>query len=407
MLGKNLSLHFYLKKPKKYESGPIPVYLRITMDNEVVELCISRKCEEKSWDRKAQKVIGKNEETRELNHHISTFRMKAFEARLQLIEQSKPVTANGIRNLLTGREEKTRQILEVFQHHNDQMAALVGKEFSDGTLERYQTSIKHTRSFIKWKYGVQDMPIQKLDFEFVSDYEFWLKSKRACGHNTAIKYIANFRKIVNRCVRNGWLPKDPFSGFKMTKREVERVALTESELQKIIDKDFGIERLSLVRDIFIFCCFTGLAYADVKKLKRNEIAIGIDGGKWIFTSRQKTEAPSRIPLLPITLTLLDKYKNHLQCKKADKLLPVLSNQKMNSYLKEIADSCEISKGFTFHIARHTFATTVTLGNGVPIETVSKMLGHKNLRTTQHYAKILDKKVSDDMAALRQKLQKVS
>jgi len=183
--------------------------------------------------------------------------------------------------------------------------------------------------------------------------------------------------------------------------------LTETELQKIIDKEFDIERLCLVRDIFIFCCFTGLAYADVKKLKRNEIQIGIDGGKWIFTSRQKTEAPSRIPLLPTTLELLDRYKNHSQCSNGDKLLPVLSNQKMNAYLKEIADTCGIAKNFTFHIARHTFATTVTLGNGVPIETVSKMLGHKNLRTTQHYAKILDKKVSDDMAVLRKKLQKVN
>ena len=407
MVGKNLSLHFYLKKPRKYESGPIPIYLRITMDKEVVELCISRKCEAKTWDKKGERVTGKSEEVRELNHHISTFRMKVFEARLQLIEQSKHVSATAIKNLLIGREEKARQILEVFRQHNDQLAALVGKEFSAGTLERYQTSLRHTASFIKWKYGVEDMSIQKLDFEFVSDYEFWLKSERNCGHNTAIKYIANFRKIVLRCVRNGWLQKDPFAGFKMTKREVDRVALTEAELKKIIEKDFGIERLSLVRDIFIFCCFTGLAYADVKKLKRNEIQIGIDGGKWIFTKRQKTDAPSRIPLLPTTIALLDKYKSHPQCLKGDNLLPVLSNQKMNSYLKEIADACGIAKNFTFHIARHTFATTVTLGNGVPIETVSKMLGHKNLRTTQHYAKILDKKVSDDMALLRQKLQKVS
>jgi integrase len=407
MIGKTLSLRLYLKKPKNHEAGPLPIYLRITIDKEVAELCLSRRCEIRLWDKKAEKVTGKNEEARELNHHISTFRMKVFEARLQLIEQNKAVTPTAIKNLLIGKEEKTRSVLEVFRQHNEQMAALVRKEFSAGTLERYQTSLKHTASFIQWKYGVKDMPIQKLDFEFVSDYEFWLKGERNCGHNTAIKYIANFRKIVNRCIRNGWLPKDPFAGFKMTKREVDRVALTETELQKIMDKEFGIERLALVRDIFIFCCFTGLAYADVKKLKRNEIQIGIDGGKWIFTSREKTEAPSRIPLLPTTLELLNRYSDHPQCEKGEKLLPVLSNQKMNSYLKEIADACGIAKSFTFHIARHTFATTVTLGNGVPIETVSKMLGHRNLRTTQQYAKILDKKVSDDMAVLRKKLQKVS
>ena len=191
----------------------------------------------------------------------------------------------------------------------------------------------------------------------------------------------------------------------MTKREVERTALSKQELQTLADKKFPSERLIQVRDIFLFCCFTGLAYADIKKLKRSEIAIGIDGEKWIFTSRQKTETASRIPLLPSSLRIMEKYNNHPQCLNEDRLLPVLSNQKMNAYLKEIADVCKINKNFTFHIARHTFATTVTLSNGVPIETVSKMLGHKNLRTTQHYAKILDRKVSDDMKELKDKLLK--
>lgn len=377
------------------------------MDKKVVELSISRKCEVKNWDKKAEKATGKTEEARELNHHLVIFRMKVFEARLQLIEQSRPVSAQTIKDLLTGQEEQSKQVLEVFRQHNDQMAALVGKEFSPGTMERYNTSMGHTRAFIKWKYNVEDLSIQKLDFDFVADYEFWLKSVRNCNHNTTIKYIANFRKIVNRCIRNGWLAKDPFAGFKMTKREVERIALTQGELESIMTKEFPTRRLELVRDIFIFCCFTGLAYADVKKLKRNEVGIGIDGGKWIFTSRQKTETASRIPLLPTTLALIEKYAGDPQCSSMGRLLPVLSNQKMNAYLKEIADACGIAKNFTFHIARHTFATTVTLGNGVPIETVSKMLGHKNLRTTQHYAKTLDKKVSDDMAALKQKLQKIS
>ncbi len=175
-------------------------------------------------------------------------------------------------------------------------------------------------------------------------------------------------------------------------------------MQEIASKEFKAERLTLVRDTFLFSCHTGLAYADVKKLKRNEIAVGVDGEQWIFTNRQKTDTSSRIPLLPTSLELLNKYKSHPQCVN-DKLLPVLSNQKMNAYLKEIADVCGIDKNLTFHIARHTFATTVTLSNGVPIETVSKMLGHTNLRTTQHYAKILDIKVSEDMKALRDRLKK--
>jgi integrase len=180
--------------------------------------------------------------------------------------------------------------------------------------------------------------------------------------------------------------------------------LSEVEIQSIINKDFKTERLSLVRDIFLFSCFTGLAYIDVKNLTKSHLSIGIDGEKWIFTHRQKTETASKIPILPITQMIIDKYDNHPESNNQNKLLPILTNQKMNAYLKEIAAICEIEKELTFHIARHTFATTVTLTNGVPIESVSKMLGHKNLKTTQHYAKILDKKVSEDMQILRDKFK---
>ena len=193
-------------------------------------------------------------------------------------------------------------------------------------------------------------------------------------------------------------------GFKMPKREVERTALTELELQKMAFMPISIERLALVRDIFLFSCYSGLAYADVKKLRRTDIIIGVDGEKWIISKRQKTDVTARIPLLPPALTILDQYQYHPVCVTEGRILPILSNQKMNSYLKEIADSCGITKTLTYHIARHTFATTVTLSNGVPIETVSKMLGHRNLKTTQHYARILDTKISMDMKIVRNKFK---
>ena len=293
-------------------------------------------------------------------------------------------------------------LMEIFKYHNQQMGELVGREFAPGTYERYCTSYKHTLSFLQWKYNVTDIDINQLNFEFITEYEFWLKSTRKCDHNSTMKYLSNFRKIINRCIRNGWLQRDPFLGFKMTKREIDRIALTEFELQALALKQFSIERLSVVRDIFLFSCYSGLAYADVKKLKRSEIFIGIDGQKWLFSKRQKTDIAARIPLLPSALTIIDRYENCTQCITTDRVLPVLSNQKMNAYLKEIADLCGISKNLTYHIARHTFATTVTLSNGVPIETVSKMLGHRNLKTTQHYAKILDIKISEDMKSLRSK-----
>jgi site-specific recombinase XerD len=206
-------------------------------------------------------------------------------------------------------------------------------------------------------------------------------------------------------LKHGWLPKDPFYGFKMSKREVERTALTEHEMTILRDKDFQIERLNLVKDIFLFSCYTGLAYADVQKLKRSEIITGVDGEKWLVSRRQKTDITAHIPLLSPALLIIEKYGNHVQALSRGRLIPILSNQKMNSYLKEIADVCKFSKNLTFHIARHTFATTVTLSNGVPIETVSKMLGHRNLKTTQHYARILDNKICQDMKAVKEKFLK--
>jgi site-specific recombinase XerD len=236
------------------------------------------------------------------------------------------------------------------------------------------------------------------------EYEFYLRSVRKCNNNTAVKYVKNFHKIINQCLSNGWLNKDPFVNYKAKVKEVVREFLSEADIESMINKEFVSERLDLVRDIFVFSCFTGLAYIDVKQLTKTHISLGIDGDNWIFTTRQKTDTASKIPLLPIAQQIVDKYENHPVCLNENRLLPILSNQKMNAYLKEIADVCGINKDLTFHIARHTFATTVTLTNEVPIESVSKMLGHKNLRTTQHYAKVPDHKISNDMMILKEKFK---
>jgi integrase len=293
--------------------------------------------------------------------------------------------------------------MELFQEHNDRMWALVGKEYAAGTLTRFKTAAKHTRDFLLWKCKVADIDIKDLSYEFVCDFEHWFKTVKNCNHNTTIKFIACCRKIVLQAIRKGGLQRDPFLGFTMALREVDREALNKDELQVMATRQFPCNRLTQVRDMFLFSCYTGLAYIDLKKLRRNEISTGIDGGKWIFTKRKKTDTPSRIPLLPDALNILAKYESHPACLVRELVLPILSNQKMNAYLKEIGDLCGIQKNLTFHIARHTFATTVTLSNGVPIETVSKILGHTNLKTTQHYAKIQDLKVSQDMQVLREKL----
>jgi len=405
-MNKTFNLLFFIKKSKIKANGTAPIYLRITIDGKPKEIASKRYIQPEKWDNRLQKVSGSSDEVKSLNLYLKTLEQQVYDAHHSIMKDKTTATASGLKSKLQGTEQRARMLVPIFQEHNDKVETLVGHEFAPGTLERYKTSLKHTIEFIEWKYSISDIDIKDIDHAFITEYEFFLRSVRKCANNTAVKYIKNFKKIVKLCISNGWLDKDPFVNYKAKIREVERAFLSQEEIQTIYAKEFATERLNQVKDIFVFACFTGLAYIDVKQLTLSNISIGIDGGKWIFTHRQKTETASRIPLLPIPEELIQKYATHPQCINENKLLPVLSNQKMNSYLKEIADVCDIQKDLTFHIARHTFATTVTLTNGVPIESVSKMLGHTNIKTTQHYAKILDKKVSDDMKILRDKFSMI-
>lgn len=401
-----IAVKFFARKARPNKDGSAPVYMRIQIGEQRLNIITKVNVKPEEWSSEHGRLKPNTDEARRVNKILEAFKMKAFDYQRELMTEGSLVTIPNMRSKWYGVSlERPRMLMDIFKQHNEQMKALVNREFSPLTLERYETSFRHTREFMKWKYEIEDIDIKQLKYEFITDYEFWLKSVRKCDHNTSIKYLSNFKKIVHICIKNGWLDRDPFVGFKMTKREVERPFLVQEELDNVINKQFMMPRMSQVRDIFIFCCYTGLAYADVEKLTREEVTTGIDGEKWIWTSRQKTDSTTRIPLLPPALEILDRYKDDPQCVNKRRLLPVLSNQKMNTYLKEIADACGITKKMTFHTARHTFATTVTLTNGVPIETVGKMLGHRNLKTTQHYAKILDLKVSGDMKVLRSKFNK--
>jgi site-specific recombinase XerD len=296
-------------------------------------------------------------------------------------------------------------LLGIIKDHNQRMEALVGTEYAAGTLKRYKVLERHTVAFLKDRFKATDFDIKKIDFAFVTDYEFYLRTVRKMGNNAVVKHMKMFRKILNICLNNSWIQIDPFANFKGKYKKVEKAILTQQEIELIASKEFISERLSQVRDTFLFCCYTGLAYSDVQKLKASDISVGFDGEHWLTSQRVKTDQNCHIPLLPEARKIIDQYKNHPFCILLGNLLPVPSNQKMNEYLKEIAVLCGINKTMTCHVARHTFATTVTLQNGVPIETVSKMLGHTNIRTTQIYAKILDIKVSKDMLALKNKFLK--
>jgi site-specific recombinase XerD len=398
-----ISLLFSLRKPKNYQSGEMPIYLRITVDGQRTELAASRKCAPEKWDAVNGRATGSKADSRALNAYLDDVQFKIFDLHRKMSEADESITAETLKNRFVGKEEKARTILAVFEDHNQKMKSLIGQEFEKSTLQRYETCLMHTKEFMRLQYNISDIPVTKINFTFLNDFEFYLRSVRKCGNNSAIKYIKNLGKVVRICLGNGWLAVDPYLNYKPKQKTVHREVLTKEELERLGKKKFSVERLNTVRDMFVFCCYTGLAYVDVHKLRRSELVKGVDGNLWIYTSRQKTDTLSRIPVLPEALSIIHAYEDHPQCVVKDALLPVMSNQKMNAYLKEIADLCKIEKPLTFHIARHTFATTVTLNNGVPIESVAKMMGHTSIKTTQIYAKVLDHKISSDMQLLREKL----
>ncbi|GAB3910326.1 site-specific integrase [Mucilaginibacter ginsenosidivorans] len=403
MIEKSFGLFFFLKQPKNQKGDERYIYLRITVDGISKEISTKRMWTLSRWDQRTGRPKGKTEEVAKLCAYLDNLKLNVYSIKSQLMLADKEITAEIIKKYLTGNGEERRMLLCIFKKHNQNIEELIGKDYQPRTFKRYRTTFDHTKAFINWKYGKEDIDLKDLNYEFAKDFSFWLKTIKCCNHNSAMKYVSTLKTVILECMKKKWLREDPFSEFSTAQKEVEIIPLDAVELSIIQNKKFSFERLNLVKDIFIFSCYTGLAYIDTGNLKQGQIRNGIDGQKWIITKRQKTDTPQRIPLLAPALEIIEKYKDHPRCMQKGYALPILTNQKMNAYLKEIADVCGIEKKLTFHIARHTFATTVTLCNGVPIETVSSMLGHKRLTQTQHYAKIIDLKVSEDMALLRKRL----
>ena len=252
-----VSILFYAKKAKAAANGLVPIYARITINGKRIELSTNRFVEISKWSTEAGKIKGTSEEARSINNHLDLLKSQIRDAEMELIHKKIVVTTETIKSKLLGVDERARMLVPIFQDHNNKIKELVGKEYAPGTLERYTTSLKHTIEFMQWKYNVSDIDITKIDHAFITDYEFWLRSVRNCANNTAVKYLKNFNKIIKLCLANDWLDKNPFANYKSKVKEVERVYLTEAEIQSIIEKDFKTERLSLVRDIFLFSCFTG------------------------------------------------------------------------------------------------------------------------------------------------------
>ena len=297
-MGDMIKVLFYVRTNKMNRKGLVPVYMRVTINGGRFEAATSRYVEPGKWSTIGEKMDCKFKENQETNEYLAVLRNKAFTIQKKLITLEKAVTVEEFSRRWRGVKETARMLMEVFKYHNQQVKELIGRQYSHATWKRYETSFEHTQHFMQDTYKISDIDISQIKYKFITDYEFWLKTKRNCNQNSTVKYLTNFKKIIYICLKNSWLDRDPFVGYKMIKREVEREVLNEEELKVMAEKKFAIDRISMVRDTFLFCCYTGLAYIDVKQLKRSEIVTGIDGGKWIFTHREKTETPSRVPLLP-------------------------------------------------------------------------------------------------------------
>ena len=400
---------FFLKKAKLLKNGEASVCMRITVNGARVETNIRKSIDPALWNQAKECAKGKSRKSCDLNAYIEEARIKLHGIFNELESEGIPIHARLLQEKFFGQDkepEAVRTIIGTMQEHNDQCRELVGKDYALITIRRYESCKRYLAELIKQKYGKEDLPLTEVNGELVRAFEFYLKTEKECQQNTVIRYMKCLKKITNLALANEWITKDPFIGIKFHEKEVIREFLTMDELLTIYKKELSLERITVVRDVFIFAAFTGLAFIDVQQLVPEHIVEDQNGNLWIRKPRQKTKNMCNIPLLDIPMAILRKYATHPTRQKKNVLLPVPCNQKMNSYLKEIADLCMINKTLTTHTARHSYATSVCLANGVSIENVAKMLGHSNIKMTQHYARVLDSSILRDMNNVKNMMAKV-
>ena len=397
-----LTINFLLKKARQKPNGVIPVYVRFTMKGKRVELSTGICVSPLDWDEIGQQLKGRTEKTKVINNSFDKIQSEILDIYNQLKSTGKDFNVTSIKNKLLSIDD-SKGILKVFDYYLDSILSKLKKGYSMNTYKHYSSSRKRLATFIKFQYNKTDYPLDSIDYKFLNAFDVYLKQEFGIHQNTAWNFHKHLRRVLNLAISMDYIVKNPYNKFKVRLEETHREFLTIEELYKIEKKRINIERLDAVRDIFVFSCYTGLSYSDIAKLNETHLERGIDNKEWIVINRTKTNSRCRIPILPKAKRILEKYKNYPKNVSMGLLLPVLTNQKMNSYLKELGDICKIRKNITMHMARHTFATSVTLSNGVPIETVSKILGHKELKTTQIYAKIVDRKISEDMDNLQTRL----
>ena len=391
---------FVIRRNQVNRDGKCSIVIRITVNGEYERLNSTLSIEPELWDSKAAKAIGRTQKILDFNKRIEEIRYVLQDHYYELQKTHGYVTAEMVKNAYMGVTAKAESLMPIYDEFLAETKKMIGINRSDKTYQKYERCKRRVVEFMKEKYNRTDIPLRELKPKFLTDFAVFLATKYKCRQNTVYKFLQLLRMVIIKAQRDGISFHDPYLSYKMTQEKVDRGYLSEDEVIAIATKEISIPRLDQVRDVFIFACYTGLAYSDLAQLRAENIKKMFDGKLWIVTHRQKTKTNVNVPLLPMAEKILRKYEG----KYLDgELLPILSNQKTNAYLKEIADICGIEKNLTFHLARHTFATTMTLGKGVPIESVSKMLGHTNIQTTQIYARITNEKISHDMENLAKNL----
>lgn len=396
----NFTIFFFLLKKKVLRTGEAPILVRVTIDGKKAEARIQRSIDPKLWDQSKNCSKGRDRLSKELNDYMQSLSAKLKSIHSKLLMQDALITPRCLLTRLFNKEEK-RTVLSFMKSHIEEMETLIGIDYEKVTINRYWNCYRSAKSVIQQFYRKEDITFPELSTEFIRKFEYYLKVERKLCRNTLVRYMKCFKKITNMALDEGWMDKNPFGGIKFTQEETDPVFLTLEELKRIEEQDFPIERMALTKDMFIFSCYTGLAFKDAQELKPSDIYTDNKGKSWIRKGRHKIKknkarCTSNIPLLKPALEILEKYKGHSKTIEKGCCLPIYCNQTMNGYLKSIAAVCGINKNLTTHVARHTFGTTVTLANKVSLQNVSKMMGHTSTRMTEHYARVMDQTIMEDM-----------
>ncbi|GAA0548349.1 site-specific integrase [Chitinophaga japonensis] len=405
-VNEKLSILLILEKSKMSQDGKAPITVRITIDGKRAELSLGLKTTPQNWNQEAGRAIGNAADARQINAVIDRVKAALKKHYDMLCAQHDYVSATMVKIAFQGKKPvESKTLLETLGFMIEKLEKKVEKgKRAKGTLSRWKTTKAKVADFLGSEYKRKDILLDQIVYAFAEDFADYLTLEQGLENNTAMKYLKNVKQTLKAATERDWLDKSPLAGYKCSYFNPERDILDEMEIMQLYHKKLPIARLVEVRDAYLFMCFTGYAYKDASLLQPAHVTKHFDGEDWIIKNREKTWCRENVPLLPIAKEIVERYKNNAYCIANNVLLPIKSNQKMNSYLKELAELCGIEKNLTTHTARHTFATTVTLANGVPLETVSALLGHKSIRTTQIYAKIVAKKISQDMQALKQRLE---